>query len=231
MIVIQPSDAALNGTVFARQPQVQVQDAASNPVAGVAPVTATVLTGGGSLGGTATVNTNAAGVATFAGLSITGTVGPRSLSFTSTGLTAANSLPIALAAGAPTKMTLAAGDGQDAFIGSTVSTPPAVLVTDVSDNPVSGISVNFAVATGSGSVLPSTAVVTNSAGVAASTSWGCRSSGGREFPHCDRRIRWRHWQSFHLRGQGDWISSRGGWALQLRLWLDYGRHRILLGRQ
>ena len=45
---------------FAQQPTVQVQDAAGNPVAGVVSVTATILTGGGTLGGTATVNTNAA---------------------------------------------------------------------------------------------------------------------------------------------------------------------------
>ena len=40
------------------------------------PVTATIASGGGTLGGTATVQTNASGVVTFSGLSIADLVGP-----------------------------------------------------------------------------------------------------------------------------------------------------------
>ncbi len=170
-IVVQPSASAQNAIPFPQQPQVQVQDASGNPVAGVASIGVAILTGGGTLGGTTPVSTNAAGLATFAGLSITGTVGPRTLQFTSAGLTSVTSASIALAAGAPTQMTINAGNGQSATAGSAVATAPSVLVRDVSLNPVSGVAVTFAVASGAGSVLPATAVATNASGIAAATSW------------------------------------------------------------
>ena len=71
-MVTQPSATAQNAVAFAQQPTVQAQDAAGNPVAGVRSVTATILTGGGTLGGVATLNTDAAGLATFTDLSILG---------------------------------------------------------------------------------------------------------------------------------------------------------------
>ena len=52
-----------------------------------------------------------------------------------------------------------------------VATPPSVLVRDVSNNPVAGVSVTFAVASGGGSILPVAPGITNASGVAALTSW------------------------------------------------------------
>ncbi len=177
-IVVQPSASAQNAIAFPQQPQVQVQDAAGNPVAGVVSVGVTILTGGGTLGGTTPVSTNAAGLATFAGLSITGTVGARTLQFTSAGLTSVTSASISLAAGAPTQMAVSAGQGQTATAGSAVAVDPAVLVRDVSLNPVAGVAVTFAVASGGGSVLPGTPVATNTSGIATATSWTLGTTAG-----------------------------------------------------
>ncbi len=170
-VVQQPSASAASGANFAQQPTVQVRDASGNPVSGVASVTAAILTGGGALGGVATINTDGAGLATFAGLSITGTVGARTLQFTSTGLTPATSAAVTVTAGVPTQMSISAGNGQSATAGTAVGTAPAVLVRDASSNPVSGVSVTFAVASGGGSVLPISATTTNASGIATATSW------------------------------------------------------------
>jgi len=178
-MVQQPSATAQNAVAFATQPTVQLQDAANNPVAqaGVV-ITAGISTGGGTLGGTLTATTNAGGLATFTNLSITGLVGARTLSFASTGLTPVSSTSVTITAGAPTQMTVSAGNGQSATAGSAVPIPPSVIVRDVSNNPVSGVSVTFAVAGGGGSVVPVTAVTTTAAGIAAVTSWTLGSAAG-----------------------------------------------------
>ncbi|HMU61680.1 MAG TPA: hypothetical protein PKA66_07850, partial [Gemmatimonadales bacterium] len=177
-MVTQPSGTSQNGVVFSQQPQVQVQDAAGNPVAGVRSVTVAINSGGGTLGGTATVNTDAAGTVTFAGLSITGTVGTRTLVFSSAGLTSVVSSTVTITAGAPTQMSVNQGNGQTATAGSAVAIAPRVLVRDVSNNPVSGVAVTFAVTSGGGSVLPVAAVATNASGLAAATSWTLGPTAG-----------------------------------------------------
>lgn len=86
-----------SGVAFARQPVIQLRDAGGNAVnqAGV-DVTVAIATGGGTLGGTLTVSTNASGVATFVNLSITGTAGSRTLNFSAPAVTGATSTPIVL---------------------------------------------------------------------------------------------------------------------------------------
>src|SRR5205085_1880676 len=64
-----------------------------------------------------------------------------------------------------------AGDHQTATVGTAVATPPAVIVRDQFNNPVAGVAVTFAPAAGSGSVSPTTPILTNASGVAALTSW------------------------------------------------------------
>jgi lipoprotein-anchoring transpeptidase ErfK/SrfK len=75
---------------------VQLQDAANAavPLAGV-PLTISIATGGGTLGGTATVSTNSSGAATFT-LSVTGTAGARTFTITGAGLTSATTISITL---------------------------------------------------------------------------------------------------------------------------------------
>src|SRR5439155_19586138 len=57
------------------------------------------------------------------------------------------------------------GSGQTAPAGTTVPTPPSVIVTDAFTNPVSGVSVTFAAGLGSGSVTGS-AQTTDANGIA-----------------------------------------------------------------
>ena len=67
-------------------------------------------------------------------------------------------------------MSIASGDGQTARINSNVAVAPAVIVRDANNQPVSGVSVTFAIEAGGGSVTGATAV-TNASGVATVGSW------------------------------------------------------------
>jgi adhesin/invasin len=94
-LVTQPSGTAQVGVPFARQPVVQVRDAAGNPVpAGGVTVTAAIATGAGDLVGTATQTTGPDGRATFTNLAIGGATGPHSLIFAAGGLTSVTSSTI-----------------------------------------------------------------------------------------------------------------------------------------
>ncbi len=177
-LATQPSGTARSGIALAAQPVVQLRDAFGNaaPQAGVA-VTAAIATGGGTLGGTATASTDAAGVATFTDLAISGTVGQRTLSFSATGLTGVASGAVDVAAGTAASLAASAGDGQTAVAGSAVATAPSVRVTDASGNPVPGVSVAFAVASGGGSVTGATAA-SDASGIAAVGSWTLGTTAG-----------------------------------------------------
>ena len=96
-ITTQPSTSATSGVAFAQQPVVQLRDSANNAVgkSGVV-VTAAIVSGGGTLGGTVSATTNASGVAMFTNLSISGVDGARTLGFSATGLTGAVSSSISV---------------------------------------------------------------------------------------------------------------------------------------
>ena len=88
-IVLPNSAPAQNATVntaVGAPPSVKVTDANSTPLGNVA-VTFAVTSGGGSITGPATVQTNAAGVATVGGWTVGQIVGPNTLTATVTGLT------------------------------------------------------------------------------------------------------------------------------------------------
>ena len=78
-----PPSAATSGVALTPQPAVQLRDAGGVAVAqaGVA-VQAAIASGGGTLSGSTSATTTGSGVATFTGLTITGTDGPRTLRFT-----------------------------------------------------------------------------------------------------------------------------------------------------
>ncbi|HEX8212012.1 MAG TPA: invasin domain 3-containing protein [Longimicrobium sp.] len=148
VLVTQPSDSVQSGAAFPRQPVVQLQDANGNPVAqaGVS-VTAAIASGGGTLGGTATINTNASGTATFTDLSITGTVGDRTLSFSATGLTGATSNTVSVAAGAASQLIFSVQPSNTAA-GAAITPAVQVTVTDASGNLVTGYADSVTVAIG-----------------------------------------------------------------------------------
>ena len=97
-ITTQPGATATSGATLSPQPVVQLQDASGNAVSqsGV-PVTAVVLSGGGTLSGTTTVSTSASGAAAFTTLAITGS-GAQTLQFTASGLTSATANAITVTA-------------------------------------------------------------------------------------------------------------------------------------
>jgi hypothetical protein len=176
-ITVEPSATAPSGVTFPAQPVIQLRDALGNAVS-QQNVAVSVTASGGTLNGTASANTNANGTASFGGLSITGLVGNYTLTFQATGLTPITSTTIALSAGAASTIAKSAGDNQTAPAGTGVATAPAVLVTDDAGNPVSGVSVGFAVAPGSGSVVPTAPVTTDVSGIAAVTSWTLGTTAG-----------------------------------------------------
>src|SRR5207249_506788 len=158
---------------------VLVRDAYNNVVSGTT-VTFTITGGGGQINkgaglvaGPLTVNTSASGIAALTAWQLGALTGTNTLTATVSGLSGSPVTFTATATAATaTTLTKNAGDGQTATVATAVATAPSVLVTD-GTNPVSGVSVTFAVATGGGSISsPSGAtVVTNSSGIAALSSW------------------------------------------------------------
>lgn len=152
-VVTQPAAVAQSGVPLPQQPVVTLQNASGAPVsqAGVL-ITAVIASGGGSLGGTTSVRTDADGRATWTDLSVSGLAGPRTLRFEAPGLASAISGAITLVAGAPASVTAAAGNNQVAPAGSVVPVPPRVRVTDAAGNPVPGVSVAFEATLGGGTI-------------------------------------------------------------------------------
>ena len=168
--------SATVGSSVVTAPSVIVRDGLSNPVSGVS-VTFAVASGGGSImGGSAT--TNASGIATVGSWTLGPAPGSNTLTATSTGLTGS---PLTFTAtgtvGAATQIAINGGNSQTATVGTAVATLPSVIVRDVQNNPVSGVSVTFSVATGGGSITGGT-TTTNASGIATVGSWGLGTTPG-----------------------------------------------------
>ena len=150
-LVTQPSAAVQSGIAFPQQPSVQLLDANSNLVtANGVTVTAAIVTGAGTLGGTLTATTTN-GVATFTNLSITGVVGPRTLTFSAASLVSATSNSIAVGPGTP--VALAFVQQPTGTTGGLAITPSiTVAVRDGAGNTVTTATnpITFAIAGGSG---------------------------------------------------------------------------------
>jgi len=80
-------------------------------------------------------------------------------------------------AGPPSQIIQNTADNQSGFLGCNVATQPSVTVKDAHGNPVSGITVTFAVGSGGGTVTGATQT-TNASGVATVGSWTLGTSGG-----------------------------------------------------
>ncbi|MBV9772682.1 MAG: hypothetical protein JO040_01955, partial [Gemmatimonadetes bacterium] len=154
-VTTQPSDTVQNGVDFPRQPVIQLQDASGNAVsqAGVS-VTAAIASGGGTLGGTATVSTDASGVATFTNLKITGTTGTRTLGFSASGLTGATSSDIELIAGPPAALSITTQPSSTAQAGVAFGTQPVIQLLDANGlpSPQAGVTITAAIASGGGTL-------------------------------------------------------------------------------
>ncbi|HTT67876.1 MAG TPA: hypothetical protein VMF70_07605, partial [Gemmatimonadales bacterium] len=172
------NQSATAGTAVSVAPSVIVRDANNNPVSG-ASVTFAVATGGGTVVPTTAVTTNASGIAQVTSWTLGTAAGSNTLTATSAGLTGSPvTLTATATAGAATQIAVNAGNAQSATVGTAVAVPPSVIVRDANNNPVSGASVTFAVASGGGTVVPTTAVTTNASGIAQVTSWTLGTTAG-----------------------------------------------------
>jgi adhesin/invasin len=165
--------SATAGTAVAVDPAVRITDAHGNPVAGVS-VTFAVALGGGSVGG-ANQNTNSDGIATVGSWTLGTTAGSNTLTATAASLNV--TFTATGTAGPAANMAKHAGDNQSATVGTAVATNPAVRITDAHGNPVSGVSVTFAIASGDGSVTGETPT-TDGDGIAAVGSWTLGTTAG-----------------------------------------------------
>jgi adhesin/invasin len=171
VLVTQPSASASVGSVFDRQPVVQLLDQAGAPIAraGVV-VTVQIATGGGSLDGVTGVSSDPSGIATFSGLAVRGSPGVRTLIFAAAGFASATSGPVAIGVGAAATIAALEGDGQSATVNTAVALDPAVVVRDTEGNPVPGVPVIFSI-TGGGGALSGATAATDGQGVARVGSW------------------------------------------------------------
>lgn len=141
---------ATAGSAVAVSPAVTVFDAFDNGVEGLA-VDFTVTAGGGSVTGSP-ATTDATGLATVGSWTVGATAGANEVIATLPGLADTLTFTATGVAGAAAAIALESGDAQTDSVSATLGTPYAVLVTDANGNPVSGVTVTWAVTGGGGSV-------------------------------------------------------------------------------
>ncbi|MGH7657800.1 MAG: invasin domain 3-containing protein, partial [Gemmatimonadales bacterium] len=167
----QPGATATSGIPIGPQPVVQLQDASGAPVQqGGVLVTAGITSGGGTLLGNTSVNTNSGGQAAFTDLAIAGSPGDRTLTFGASGHISVTSNPITVTAGTPDLGASSLSASPTTILassGSAISTL-TVVARDAQDNVVPGVAVSFSV-TGGGVTVTQPAGPTNSSGVATGT--------------------------------------------------------------
>jgi hypothetical protein len=174
-IVIEAGNgqAATVNTAVPTAPSVILRDQFNNPVPGVA-VTFAVGSGGGTVSPITPVTTGTNGIATVTSWTLGSTAGGNTLTAAASGAGIAGN-PVTFTAtgtaGSATQIAVSAGNGESATVNTAVSTAPSVIVRDQFSNPVQGLAVTFAVATGGGTVNPTTAVTTSTNGIASATVW------------------------------------------------------------
>jgi adhesin/invasin len=159
--------SATVGTAVDVAPTVKLTDSGGNPVEGQE-VTFLVQAGGGS-------TTNNVATSDADGLAAVGswTLGTGAVTNALTAQTdglAPVTFTATATAGPPTSVTVNDGDGQTGLVGYAVNIPPSVRVTDTYANPVAGVTVNFGVTGGGGSVTDATAA-SDDDGIATVGAW------------------------------------------------------------
>ena len=181
VITTQPSATAASGAAFAQQPVVQLRDASGNSVdsAGVV-VSVLIASGGGTLGGTLAATTDATGSANFAGLSITGTAGDRTLSFSAPLLPVATSALITITAGAATQLTITTQPSATVTSGVAFAQQPVLQLRDAVGSAVAqaGVLVTAALASGNPALGGTLTATTNASGVASFTNLAITGGAG-----------------------------------------------------
>ncbi|MHB0964100.1 MAG: beta strand repeat-containing protein [Gemmatimonadaceae bacterium] len=167
------------GGVITPSITVTATDSAGNTVTsftGAVTVAIGTNPGGGTLSGTLT-RTAVAGVATFDNLSINRNGVGYTLAASATGLASGASVPFTVMVGPPAQLVLVSGGDQTALAGTALQ-PVVVRVNDAQGNGVGGVAITFAVATGGGSVLPTSA--TTDASGSAATAWTLGGASGTQ---------------------------------------------------
>lgn len=165
----QPSNASAGvsvGTIT-----VAVQDSVGNAVTSfTGPVTIALGANPGTsvLSGVTTANA-VAGVATFSPVVLNRSGAGYTLIATAGALASATSVPFSIGVGPAVNLVLVSGGSQSCAAGNALAQPIVVQVTDAAGNPVVGKALTFAVATGGGSVTPTT--VSTGAGGLATVNW------------------------------------------------------------
>jgi adhesin/invasin len=155
-----------------------VTDAFGNLVA-QAPVSFSVLTGGGQVTGGIRL-TNAQGIATVGSWVLGPSAGTQTLTGrVETGGVANNPIVFTATATAPAgaQMVIVSGNNQTAPVGRLVPVAPTVQVRNAGGTPVAGVSVTFAVASGGGAVVGSRQI-TDATGMATVGGWFLGSTPG-----------------------------------------------------
>lgn len=166
--------AGLVSTVVVPAPAVRVTTPAGLPLAGVS-VTFTVASGGGSVTGPTRV-TNGSGIATVGSWQLGAAVGPNALTASAgPGYTGSPVTFTALAvAQLPDQITISAGNGQTATVGTPVPVRPAVRIT-AAGAPVAGYPISFHTSDGT---VTGGDVSTGADGIATVGSWVLGQSPG-----------------------------------------------------
>jgi adhesin/invasin len=178
--VQQPSNAAA-GAIIVPPITVQLTDnlgnhvaqagvtitLALNPVAGPLP----------SVSGTTTVQTNAAGLATFSDLSIS-TAGTYQFTAIGTSLVSVQSTSFTISTGTAAVIQAVAGTPQSTTVLAPFAVPLQVLVADTFGNPLSGLTVTFTAPTTGASATLSAATATTDANGHASVSATANGTAG-----------------------------------------------------
>lgn len=166
-ITVQPSPTAQSGVPLSRQPVIQVQDEPGNPSpqAGLV-ITATLSSGPGGTLQNASATTDASGLATFSGLSLTGLVGDHKISFSAPTLAGVPSDPISVAAGPPSRLALTVQPPPAARSRVPFGTQPSIQLQDESGNPVAqaGVEIRASIASGEGTLGGQISALTNGQG-------------------------------------------------------------------
>ena len=175
-IVAGNGQTAVVGAMVATAPTVIVTDGSGHPVSGVTVIFA-VTSGGGTITGDTDV-TGVDGLASVGSWTLGTAAGTNTLMAMAVGLSGA---PITFTAtgivGNPVRIALNAGDNQTATVATAVATAPSVLVTDVYNNPVPGVTVTFAPASGGG-VVSGGLAITDASGIATVGSWTLGTAAG-----------------------------------------------------
>ena len=112
------------------------------------------------------------GIAAFTDLMITGAPGPRTLTFTSSGLPPVSSNSVNVGVGAATQVVIVTQPSSTAQLGVPFSTQPVVKIVDANGNAVAqaGVNVDASIFAGGGTLTGTLTEATNASGVATFTN-------------------------------------------------------------